>query len=63
MESTDWGSEGRGGESGEEDNGEGEEAHRWFGLEGRGDFSSVPYLTRTRQGFYTHSADVMMIDI
>ena len=33
-ESTDWGSEGRGGESGEDDNGEGEETHCWFFLEG-----------------------------
>ena len=32
---TDWGSEGRGGESGENDNGDGEEAHCWFGLEGK----------------------------
>jgi len=30
---TDWGSEGRGGESGEDDNNEGGESHRWFGLE------------------------------
>ena len=31
---TDWGSEGSGDESGEDDNGEGVEAHHWFGLEG-----------------------------
>ena len=31
---TDWGSEGSGDESGEDDNGEGVEAHCRFGLEG-----------------------------
>jgi len=43
-ESTDWGSEGRG-ESGEDDNGEGEETHRWFFLEGERALS--------RRRFYT----------
>ena len=35
--STDRGSEGRGGESGEDDDGEGEETHRWFSVEGGGE--------------------------